>query len=167
MESLALAFVCLTFAFICVLLLLRSAWVCVSSPILRSSTLIPRGTCYVFLLLYVICCLFECDSALYFYPDPTFIPYILYRMNDGVRVGDTVDTHAPHDDVTTFLLLVTPRFETPVRPWLLRFSEMVFASVDLLFCLVIFGFPFAILVLHYSLYHLIYSSLTCFLPSVS
>lgn len=131
MENLALAFVCLTFAFICVLLLLRLAWVCVSSPILRSSTPIPRGTCYVFLLLYVICCLLECGSALYFYPDPTFIPYILHRMKDGVRVGDTVDTPAPHDDVTTFLLLVSPRRDLLVRPWLLRFSEMVFASVGL------------------------------------
>jgi hypothetical protein len=54
-----------------VLLLLRLAWVCVSSPILRSSTLIPRGTCYVFLLLYhVICCLFECGPALSSLPGP-------------------------------------------------------------------------------------------------
>jgi hypothetical protein len=67
-------------------------------------------------------------------------------------MGDTVDTHAPHDDVTTFLLLVSPRFKTQVRPWLLRFSEMVFASVGLSSCLVIFGLLFAILVLHSSLY---------------
>ena len=59
-------------------------------------------------------------------------------MIDGVRVGDTADAQ-PHDDVTTFLLLVSPRRDLPVRPWLLRFSEMVFASVGQ------FGLLFALL----------------------
>lgn len=60
------------------------------------------------------------------------------RVIDGVSMGDMVDA-PPYDDVTTFLLLVSPRRDLLVRPWLLRFSEMVFASVGL-FCLLFLSF---------------------------
>lgn len=85
-------------------------------------------------------------------PCTPILACLIYRTRviDGVRMGDTVDAQ-PHDDVTTFLLLVSPRRDLLVRPWLLRFSEMVFASVGL-FCLLfalLFTYIFLLPSVHY------------------